>query len=765
MSLDNYQYEPLHEDQIRLLELELASPEKELAGKIHVMKLPPPYKVDDAETDVYTVTGKSREDTEVKDYLALSHHWGPRDDERYIRIIKDNDSYQLKIRKSLEPALKALRQRIMDMDKDKDKDMCKLVWIDAICINQGDTNDKSMQIPRMAHIYNGAKRVFVWLGEAFTDSDSGMRFVRELQNLEGLGGFLTSQDSVTQQKWKAFLELTRQAWFHRRWIVQEIAVAKDAVLVCGPDAVSWDEFAGAVSLFASKNDEIRTLLKRSAQLDHHPDYIGEVTESAANKLVEMTDAIIRKRDDGTIAEHLLSLEALISTLAVFQVSEPRDIIYAILHLSNDARPVKGPDQLSALNYPEANRSRDQTPSAASPSSDSGVVIDRGEELFYHMGADMQGPSHPTTEAPDKTDIDLETRQELDRSVGPYLSIPEMPSRVQRGQYEDASGQVPIKVDYKMPVFNVCRTSLNFIIKKSQSLDIICFPWAPKPEKDEPKHPTWLSLNDDAPFDFDSGGRERIYRRVRADPLVGKPGTGSTTYLACGKRKAKGARIEDRCLVSRGRILDRVEEVGFPALEGVIPEGWLRMAGWTDLTAAPPEKFWRTLVADRGHDGAKSPPRRWHMACKWVFQRKPARGQLNPSQSISWGECPETAKEFLRRVLAVVWRRCLFTVPSSKGSEGLLGLGPETTKPGDLICILYGCSVPVLLREIPKDRKRTAAQAGLDDNTGTTLEVMVDGAEEPTYEFVGECYVHGMMSGECFKYTKQRRHKEQDFHIF
>jgi hypothetical protein len=53
----------------------------------------------------------------------------------------------------------------------------------------------------------------------------------------------------------------------------------------------------------------------------------------------------------------------------------------------------------------------------------------------------------------------------------------------------------------------------------------------------------------------------------------------------------------------------------------------------------------------------------------------------------------------------------------------IGLGPRTVKEGDLICVLLGCSVPVILRP----------------------------ATDPTlagcYHFIGDAYVHGVMDGE------------------
>ena len=58
--------------------------------------------------------------------------------------------------------------------------------------------------------------------------------------------------------------------------------------------------------------------------------------------------------------------------------------------------------------------------------------------------------------------------------------------------------------------------------------------------------------------------------------------------------------------------------------------------------------------------------------------------------------------------------------SLSGWLGLVGLGSRYVQDGDLVCILFGCSVPVSLREI-RDRK--------------------------CFELVGECYVHREIDSE------------------
>jgi hypothetical protein len=78
--------------------------------------------------------------------------------------------------------------------------------------------------------------------------------------------------------------------------------------------------------------------------------------------------------------------------------------------------------------------------------------------------------------------------------------------------------------------------------------------------------------------------------------------------------------------------------------------------------------------------------------------------------------PLHLQEVCRRIETVIWNRTLV-----KTSFGTLGLVSWATDHGDLVCILHGCSVPVILR--PK---------------------------EEYFELVGECFIYGMMDGEALK---------------
>ncbi|EMC91886.1 hypothetical protein BAUCODRAFT_39031 [Baudoinia panamericana UAMH 10762] len=704
-----YQYEALEADEIRLLQLQAGGAETELHGTLHTYRL----SDNDDDADVGSELFVSREGgvtvPNAPPYRALSYTWGSDLSHRYhVRVLQRNGSLsELGIKHNLYDALIRLRQELH-------ADESCLVWADAISINQADIPEKNQQIQKMAMIYNRAESVCVWLGREEDNSSRAIEFVRKLQRLEEFD-FLT-QDTGTPADWAALHNLMHRPWFSRRWIVQEIALARKAMLYCGPNAVSWPEFSTATALFVARHRDLRHLFQSSKDFHNHPNFLGEVEASGAKSLVNITTNLFRKSEDGAVLERLLSLEALISTLPSFEAGSPHDTIYAVLWLSHDAEP--GSRESAAMSMhpvvttptssPEIDPEPSQYPDAYSQYTYRGIARSPGPLSPEPTQNDYNESQQPTAAGVQENFLRPPHRassaQKPKRSASDLSKVLAESSLNKLMHFQVQPH--PITVDYSADVYDVFSQFLVFAMSRSRSLDLICHPWAPEPLSGSPPLPSWIPQLSNAPFEKRKGSNS--YARVRADSLVGTPGLGAKNYSASGKTKLYPPMgfIRDRTLIVTGFVLDAIRVKRSTAVDGIIPPEWLELLGYERADPVP-EQLWRTLVADRAPGGKQYPPPYFPLACNWMLEQRSRRGKINTTELLTFPKCPSIAAEYLYRVQSVVWDRSLASTEGRRGSKKLLALVPDTAKVGDLICILYGCSVPVVLRRCKK-RKADAA---------------------------------------------------------
>ncbi|KAE8343214.1 hypothetical protein BDV24DRAFT_172978 [Aspergillus arachidicola] len=120
------------------------------------------------------------------------------------------------------------------------------IWVDAICINHTDAEEKAHHVAGMGELYSCADQVLVWLGDAADYSDLACALLPELtakiwslKDSEGGWRPLSTDDIVAHR-----------AWFQRLWVVQEVVLAHACVFLCGLQQVEWHilvDFAIATS--------------------------------------------------------------------------------------------------------------------------------------------------------------------------------------------------------------------------------------------------------------------------------------------------------------------------------------------------------------------------------------------------------------------------------------------------------------------------------------------------------------------------------------
>lgn len=247
-------------------------------------------------------------------YEALSYAWGSTELVRRVKINKQT----LWITENLYIALACLRSRDHD----------RVLWIDAICINQAQKDEQSQQVREMGRIFSFASRVIIWLGmptqevvllmealsvlqvkstavaRAGAQADSTTWKILWSSYLSRLSS--SNEDLIAQQR-EGLQVLLRRPWFERVWILQEVYNARSAIVCCDSLSVSADIFALSPSLLEqSPSQHIQSVL-------------------------EMMPGLVRLDSQPRPAQR-----DLISLLAEFhtcKASDQRDMIFALLGMS------------------------------------------------------------------------------------------------------------------------------------------------------------------------------------------------------------------------------------------------------------------------------------------------------------------------------------------------------------------------------------------------------------------------------------------------
>jgi hypothetical protein len=495
-------------------------------------------------------------------YEALSYTWGNLTDKHTILL----DDQQYQVTSNLYQALRRLR----DVDRELSGN-ARLLWVDAICINQEDVSERNHEVRRMRQIYSSARQVIIWLGEGTAMSGLAMDF------LQGKGApklfELAPNDALAIETentdfWLAFgQDIMRRPYWSRVWIIQEIVFALEATVICGSKSVPWENVERAVAI-ALKN-----------QLDI-------VSISLPKRRLSRADVPI-------------SIEALRMTI---RSGKPMPPLWWVLSVFNGCEATQPADMVYAL----------------------------------------------------------------------------------LGLADDPASQALI-VDYAKPVTEIYKEVSAAIITCTGVLDFLC---TIPTEKSCENLPSWTpNLN----------GNDRKCERslALASPLAG------LLYKSAGDTSARAVFYGDNDILGvLGLCEDEVRKVGLLMDSDdnykTVLRQWQELyrvdtvghhfypRGGNKLTA-----FWRTMNADIQNRISEK-------------TRKEPGGSMPIGSDPPEGYWPGIPKELrwarfqedlaASHCIAINYRRLIIT------EKDYVGLAPAETREGDKICVLLGCSVPVVLRK-------------------------------------------------------------------
>ncbi|KAK7973463.1 hypothetical protein PG988_007597, partial [Apiospora saccharicola] len=253
-------------------------------------------------------------------YEALSYTWGDATDKVPISV---NDG-PVSVTKNLEVALRHLRR----------ESETRTLWVDALCINQSDVAEVSAQVQRMWAIYEHAGRALVFLGPRAECSDEAFALLSELSSLEigtehhhRIAATLSSNSNDDDllpkagESWQGLLRLMQRPWWRRAWVIQEYAVARRVVFVCGFRELSNEDFGKALEVLVdykfngcSLRPDHHRLIRRIATASIHHLWFTRQTYQ--------TSGLDQRPDVGAIIHRFRGHKAF----------DPRDKIYSLYRL-------------------------------------------------------------------------------------------------------------------------------------------------------------------------------------------------------------------------------------------------------------------------------------------------------------------------------------------------------------------------------------------------------------------------------------------------
>jgi len=176
-------------------------------------------------------------------FTALSYTWGPCVDDKDSSSYNNSEDFRVECNGQLCIVTENLYHFLDSCAQD-------YLWVDALCINQEDVNERATQVSFMGRIYISANIVIMWLGRDTSDLDKFVflheRFLQEVdkrdidiftQSLWDLP-FLREIGIESTEQWREYWQAYhrfyhRRRFFYRAWIVQEYALARRQVFACG----------------------------------------------------------------------------------------------------------------------------------------------------------------------------------------------------------------------------------------------------------------------------------------------------------------------------------------------------------------------------------------------------------------------------------------------------------------------------------------------------------------------------------------------------
>ena len=307
------------------------------------------------------------------DYYALSYVWGDPSDQKVINISyaygetsNGQATHANYIRTPVTKNLRAALEHLQDPHHDV------TIWIDALCINQADDEEKTEQVKRMKTIYAGATRTEIWLGPADEDSDVAMAEIYKIgaqiesHNARGLFYRLaelpsSADGTLIEDAEKpildlmsgcltsalrhhfpiaAFNSLLARPYWRRVWVIQEFVVSSRMEIICGSARAPFQYFQDTMMFVPVLATYVTSTL--GCEMDRNNEYssldyvlaLSERAHPGAGQLCGTRRRFQEHPDSERLTLFRLLAKAHVDNST--NATEPKDKIFALLGMATDA---------------------------------------------------------------------------------------------------------------------------------------------------------------------------------------------------------------------------------------------------------------------------------------------------------------------------------------------------------------------------------------------------------------------------------------------
>ncbi|KAE9576050.1 hypothetical protein CGMCC3_g7698 [Colletotrichum fructicola] len=296
-------------------DLNLASGPEEYRWALHCVTLLAGWNTDDVrcklkESTLGQCNGK---------YEALSYTWGDPNDRTQIYL----DDQPFSVTANLESALRCLR--LPDTDR--------VLWTDSICINQKNVSEVNTQVQRMWAIYKYSSRVVVFLGSEARGTTNIAGLLRRLtadispKDYRAITSLL--QDKSEAASWKALDELMKRPWWSRAWIVQEFAVHREVVFICGTVEIPESIFGSALEVLVDYR--FNAIVPKPLQY-----FVRHIASTPISHLWTVRRAYQKHGLD----ERMRDPANMLYRFRGFKSFDPRDKVYSLFRLMGEDADLK-----------------------------------------------------------------------------------------------------------------------------------------------------------------------------------------------------------------------------------------------------------------------------------------------------------------------------------------------------------------------------------------------------------------------------------------